>query len=106
MSAPLSHAPAAATAAAPAHSIPYVKLWYVLVGALGVSLLLAGFEHHRLAAALIFAIAIAKAAIVAMYYMHLRFEPRYVILVLLSGLVCLTVLFAGLLLDIVHVYGG
>ena len=102
----MSHASAPVKATVPAHSIPYVKLWFVLVGALVVSLVLAGFEHHRLAAALIFAIAIAKAAIVAMYYMHLRFEPRYVILVVLSGLVCLTVLFAGLLLDIVHVYGG
>lgn len=92
--------------AGPAHHIPYLKLWYILVGALGVSLLLAWLEHAQLAAALIFAIAIAKAAIVAMYYMHLRFEPRYVILVVLSGLVCLFILFSGLLLDIVHVYGG
>lgn len=93
-------------APAEAHSIPYIKLWYILVGALVVSLVLAAFEHHRLAAALIFAIAIVKAAIVAMYYMHLRFEPRYVVVVVLSGLVCLAVLFTGLLLDIVHVYGG
>jgi caa(3)-type oxidase subunit IV len=106
MSAPMTQAtePAAAPPA-PLHRIPYVKLWYVLVAALGVSLLLAWLEHAQIAAALIFGIAIAKAAIVAMYYMHLRYEPRYVIVVVLAGLACLLILFTGLMLDIVHVYG-
>ncbi len=102
----MTAAPATSVPAGPAHRIPYVTLWFILVGALAVSLLLAVFEHTRLAAALIFAIAIAKAAIVAMYYMHLRFEPRYVIVVILAALACLFILFSGLLLDIVHVYGG
>jgi caa(3)-type oxidase subunit IV len=71
-----------------------------------VSLLLALLEHHMLAASLIFAVAIVKAALVAGYYMHLKFEPRYVVLVVVAGIATLFILFGGLVLDIVHVYGG
>lgn len=83
----------------------YVAIWGVLVAALAVSMLLAHWKRPYLAAALIFAVAIAKAALVAAYYMHLKFEPRFVVLAVLSGLLCLFILFGGLVLDIVHVYG-
>lgn len=104
-----SAAPAAPLEAAEheaAHRVPYVRIYWVLVAALVASLLLAFLEHHLLAASLIFAVAIVKAALVAGYYMHLKFEPRYVVLVVVGGIVCLFILFGGLLLDIVHVYGG
>ncbi|HET9250865.1 MAG TPA: cytochrome C oxidase subunit IV family protein [Candidatus Eisenbacteria bacterium] len=104
--------PAAVAAAAPAaddhdaaHRVPYARIYWILVGALVVSLLFAFLEHHLLAASLIFAVAIVKAALVAGYYMHLKFEPRYVVLVVVAGIACLFILFGGLLLDIVHVYG-
>ena len=95
----------AETAKAAAHRVPYARIYWILVGALVISLLLALMEHHQLAAALIFAVAIVKAALVAGYYMHLKFEPRYIVLVVAAGVVCLFILFGGLLLDIVHVYG-
>jgi caa(3)-type oxidase subunit IV len=88
------------------HRVPYVRIYWILVAALVVSLFLAFMEHHMLAAALIFAVALVKAGLVAGYYMHLKFEPRFVVLVVVAGVVCLFVLFGGLLLDIVHVYGG
>ena len=88
------------------HKVPYVRIYWILVAALVVSLALAVLEHHMLAASLIFAVAIVKAGLVAGYYMHLKFEPRYVIVVVLAGILCLFILFGGLLLDIVHVYGG
>ena len=94
------------SAQAAAHRVPYARIYWILVGALVVSLLLAFLEHHQLAAALIFAVAIVKAALVAGYYMHLKFEPRYILLVMVSGILCLFILFGGLLLDIVHVHGG
>lgn len=87
------------------HKVPYVRIYWILVAALVVSLFLAVLEHHMLAASLIFAVAIVKAGLVAGYYMHLKFEPRYVLLVVLAGILCLFILFGGLLLDIVHVYG-
>ena len=88
-----------------AHRVPYARIYWILVAALVVSLFLAFLEHHLLAASLIFAVAIVKAALVAGYYMHLKFEPRSVVLVVISGIVCLFILFGGLVLDIVHVYG-
>jgi cytochrome c oxidase subunit 4 len=88
-----------------AHHVPYVRIYWILVSALVASLLLAFLDRPLLAASLIFAVAIVKAALVAGYYMHLKFEPRYIILVMVSGIACLFILFGGLLLDIVHVYG-
>ena len=90
---------------AQARHVNYVAIWGILVGALIVSLFLAYWKLPYLAAALIFSVAIAKALLVAAYYMHLKFEPRFVVLAVISGLVCLFILFAGLTLDIVHVYG-
>lgn len=86
--------------------VNYVAIWGVLMAALGISLLLAYLEHAAIAAALIYAIAVVKAGLVAAYYMHLKFEPRFVIVSVAAGIICLFILFAGLLLDIVHVYGG
>jgi len=92
--------------AAGGRHVNYVAIWGVLMAALGISLLLAYLEHAAIAAALIYAVAVVKAGLVAAYYMHLKFEPRFVIVTVIAGLVCLFILFAGLLLDIVHVYGG
>lgn len=85
--------------------VNYVAIWKILVAALIVSLVLAHWKMPHLAAALIFSVAIAKALLVAAYYMHLKFEPRFVVLAVVSGLLCLIILFAGLSLDIIHVYG-
>lgn len=91
---------------AEARHVNYVRVWLILIAALIFSLLLA-FAHQRtIAAALIFAIAIVKALVVAGYYMHLKFEPRYIVVTAVAGLITLFILFAGLFFDIVHVYGG
>lgn len=85
--------------------VNYVAIWKILVAALIVSLLLAHWKMPRFGAALIFTVAITKAILVAAYYMHLKFEPRFVIIAVISALFCLLILFSGLALDIVHVYG-
>lgn len=94
-----------AHATSPRH-VNYAAIWGILMAALVVSLVLAYHEHKALASAIIFSIAVVKAVLVAAYYMHLKFEPRFVVLTVLAGLTCLIILFAGLVLDIVHVYGG
>ncbi len=83
----------------------YIAIWVVLVAALFASVGLALMEQKRLAAALIFSLATAKAFLVIAYYMHLKFEPRFIAVVVIAGFLTLTVLFLGLLPDIVHVYG-
>jgi caa(3)-type oxidase subunit IV len=77
-----------------AHRHPhYVKIWLWLLGlmalSLGASLLPGG---RTLAVTLIFATALAKAVLVALNFMHLRFEPR-----LLYALLLVPVLFAAVL---------
>jgi caa(3)-type oxidase subunit IV len=79
-----------------------VAIWGVLVAALVVSILLGEMNLPVVAAVLIFSVAIAKAYIVAAYYMHLRSEPFFVVIIIVTGLACLYVLFVGLVPDIVY----
>ena len=90
---------------APHRQPNYVAIWVVLVAALFGSVGLSLLQYRRLAATLIFALAVVKAFLVIAYYMHLKFEPRFVAVVVISGFLALTVLFLGLAPDIVHVYG-
>jgi caa(3)-type oxidase subunit IV len=83
------------------HHPNYVLIWGILVAALLISLLIGYMNLPVVAAVLIFTIAVVKAYLVACYYMHLKFEPLYVVLILGSGLACLYFLFFGLVPDIV-----
>lgn len=57
----------------------YVAIWGWLVALLIVGLAASFLPGARaLAVALIFAAAVAKALLVALNYMHLRFEPRLI----------------------------
>jgi caa(3)-type oxidase subunit IV len=79
----------------------YVLIWGILVSALVVSLFLGYMDLPVVAMVLIFTIAIAKAWLVVSYYMHLRYEPFFVVAIVATGLACLYVLFIGLVPDIV-----
>jgi len=79
----------------------YVAIWAVLVGALLVSLLMGYIHLPVVTAVIIFSIAIAKAYLVLGYYMHLKFEPFFVAVIVVAGLACLYFLFFGLVPDIV-----
>lgn len=83
----------------------YVKIWIWLLLAMGLSIFFANVGHALLATGLIFVIAIIKALLVAAYYMRLKWEPRYVAYILMVAIGCLVILFAGLVPDIVYVYG-
>lgn len=83
----------------------YVAIWGVLLALLGLSLAFAQLGSRVLAVVLIFGVAAAKAALVLGFYMGLKFEPRFVALILAGGLACILVLGGMLVPDIVHVYG-
>jgi caa(3)-type oxidase subunit IV len=83
----------------------YIAIWVVLIVALFASVGLALLHQRRLAAILIFVLATIKAFLVIAYYMHLKWEPRFVALVVAAGFLALAILFFGLMPDIVHVYG-
>jgi caa(3)-type oxidase subunit IV len=80
----------------------YVLIWALLVAALGLSMLVGEMGLPVIAVVLIFTIAVVKAYMVMAYFMHIRFEPLYVTLILGSAVVCLYFLFFGLVPDIVH----
>jgi caa(3)-type oxidase subunit IV len=79
----------------------YVLIWGILVSALLVSLFLGYMDLPVVAMVLIFTIAIVKAYLVVAYYMHLKYEPFFVVAIVATGLACLYFLFFGLVPDIV-----
>lgn len=84
----------------------YVLIWGILVAALFISLLLGTMHLPVVTAVLIFSVAVVKAYLVAAYYMHLKFEPFFVAVIVATGLACLYFLFFGLVPDVVFPPGG
>jgi cytochrome c oxidase subunit 4 len=79
-----------------------VAVWWWLVG-LGLASVLVSTllpVPHALVVGLIFAAAVVKAVLVALYYMHLRFERLLIYALVLVPLVFLAVLLLVLLPDI------
>lgn len=83
----------------------YIKIYFILLASVGVSVALGLAGHTRIAVAGIFAVALFKASLVLGYYMHLKAEKSWVKWMLASGVACLAILFVGLIPDIVYVYG-
>ncbi len=83
-----------------------INIWLGLLLLLGLSLLLGSWGHVVLATSLIFTIALLKAGLVVYYYMGLKWEPKYIALIILSGILCLILLYFALVPDIVYRYGG
>jgi cytochrome c oxidase subunit 4 len=79
----------------------YVAIWGFLVAALLVSVLMGYMKLPVVTLVLIFSVAVVKAFIVVSYYMHLKFEPFFVAVIVVAGLACLYFLFFGLVPDIV-----
>lgn len=88
------------------HSHPnYVAVWAVLVALLAVGIAVGFVGHPVLGTVLVFAVAIAKAFLVAANYMHLKFEPLLVRVVFLSAIASFLVVLIGLIPDIVYGFG-
>lgn len=83
-----------------------VAIWVALLFFLGLSLAIAGLGNVALATSLIFSIALLKAGLVVAYYMRLKWEPRYILGILLSGVAVVAILYFTLIPDIVYQYGG
>ncbi len=81
----------------------YVKVWLGLVALLGISLVLGAMGAHLLAVLLIFGIAVVKALMVAGSFMHLRWEPRLLVGLLIFAVLCAGFLYFGVYPDIVNV---
>lgn len=85
----------------------YLAIWYWLVGLALVSVLVSALPlPHGLILVMIFAAAVVKALLVALYYMHLRFEQllitSLVLVPLAFFLILLLVLFPDIALHAAH----
>lgn len=89
-----------------ARSHPYFGVWLGLVSLFLISLGISAVAPPLLATLLIFVITFAKAALVAAFFMHLIEGPAYFRYLLLGALLCLLILFAGLVPDIVLAFAG
>jgi caa(3)-type oxidase subunit IV len=79
----------------------YILIWGILVAALLVSLVLGYMHLPVVTIVLIFSIAVVKAYLVLAYFVHLRTEPFFIVLIVGAGLACIYFLFFGLVPDIV-----
>ncbi|HXG15672.1 MAG TPA: cytochrome C oxidase subunit IV family protein [Calidithermus sp.] len=85
-----------------ARSPNYVTIWFWLLVLMGVSLAATAVPVARgLAVALVFGAAIAKALLVALNYMHLRFEGRLIVALATVPLLVVAVLGVALFPDFV-----
>lgn len=80
----------------------YLAIWVWLLVLMGVSVLASAVPGARgLAIAVIFGTAVAKALLVALNYMHLRFESRLILAIAIVPVVCAVVLAVALFPDFV-----
>ncbi len=86
------------------HAHPnYVAIWLWLLGLALISVLVTALPFsHTLIVVLVFAAAAVKAILVALYYMHLRFERLFIYSLALTPLALFVVLLLVLFPDIVY----
>ena len=84
---------------------PYVKVWALLVLLLSISLLGPLIEIPAVTLITAFGIALVKAFLVAVYFMHLHIEKRYIRYMFYSMLLMVGLLFAGTVTDIMQPAG-
>jgi cytochrome c oxidase subunit 4 len=85
-----------------AHHHPnYIAVWYWLIGlALGSVLVSTLPLPHTWITVIIFAVALVKAVLVALYFMHLKFERRLIYCLVFSPLLLFAILLLVLFPDI------
>jgi cytochrome c oxidase subunit 4 len=82
---------------------PYVIVFVILAVVTLVELNVNGFGLPHLETIIILVVlATIKASLVVAYYMHLRYEPRWLALIPLAGLALVAVLVAALTATVAH----
>ena len=87
-----------------AHHVDYIKIYWVLLVLLGVSVAgpFIGDAFHMKAITLLtaFGIAVVKAYIVAANFMHLKFERKYILYLLFTAIAFMFLFYAGVSPDV------
>ena len=88
----------------PHHSVPYFKIFLILVALTIVTVLVAlkRFDNEVINLLLAMLVAMVKAACVAMFFMHLKFEGKLIYLIMIVPLILCVILIAALIPDIVY----
>ena len=79
---------------------PYVKIYLILLALFAVSVLGPTLGIPMLTLITAFGIAVVKATMVAVYFMHINVEPRYIRRIMYVMLAFMLVLFAGVAPDV------
>ena len=86
----------------PIHHPDYVKVWGVLVVLLLVSILVSWTGFREVTIGIAFAVAFAKAYLVAKNFMHIHLQARWIPYLLIVCIAFMVVLFVGLAPDVLR----
>jgi caa(3)-type oxidase subunit IV len=78
-----------------AHHVNYVKIYWILLALLGVSIAGPEFGIRAVTLFTAFGIAVIKAYMVAANFMHLKFEKRYIGYLMFTALAFMFLFYAG-----------
>ncbi|MBW2243832.1 MAG: cytochrome C oxidase subunit IV family protein [Deltaproteobacteria bacterium] len=84
----------------------YIKIWGILVGLLAVSVIGPMFGIQWLTLITAFGIALVKAYLVAKNFMHIDVSPKFVTYLMVTCLVFMLMLFAGIAPDVMKAEGS
>jgi cytochrome c oxidase subunit 4 len=85
------------------HVVPvriYFTIFAVLLGLTAVTVIVSGIDLGRMNTVVALAIAVTKAVLVILYFMHLRYSTRLTWLVMSSGFVWLGILILFTMTDV------
>mgnify|MGYP001363836693 CR=1 FL=1 len=74
----------------------YITIWACLVALTAITVFTAGLNFGRLAIIIVLGIAATKSTLVLLYFMHLRWEDRTVIKILMPVVMVTLAIFIGL----------
>ena len=88
------------------YPINYVRIWFILVALLIVSVAGPMLGHKWLTLFTAFGIACIKAYLVAKNFMHINMEPRFISYAIITVLVFMLLFFAGVSPDVMKAEGS
>lgn len=83
----------------------YAVIYGLLLALVFISFGFYMIKSKVIATALIFLVAFIKAAMVGSFFMHLKFEPKTILTIVLSSLFVVVLVLFGLIPDIVYQFG-
>jgi cytochrome c oxidase subunit 4 len=81
---------------------PYVTIYFILVILTFASIFISQIVHRKHVPPFVFAISTIKALIIALFYMHLKYENRWVIALALIPLIIFTIILFVFMPDILN----